>query len=98
MARLPVATRESVPEAQRAIFDEMVKGAKSKGNIKGLLGSPTHPRALSARASRLALAARPHVQQPLEDRLDKLPQLRLYGSGSDTLDYGDLSGWGGDWT
>ena len=29
MARLPVATRESVPEAQRAIFDEMVKGLGS---------------------------------------------------------------------
>jgi len=26
MARLPVATRESVPEGQRTIFDEMVKG------------------------------------------------------------------------
>ena len=26
MARLPIATRESVPEAQRAIFDEMVQG------------------------------------------------------------------------
>ena len=26
MARLPTATRETVPEAQRAIFDEMVKG------------------------------------------------------------------------
>ena len=26
MARLPIATRESVPEAQRDVFDEMVKG------------------------------------------------------------------------
>ena len=26
MARLPIATRESVPESQRTIFDEMVKG------------------------------------------------------------------------
>ena len=26
MARLPIATRESVPEAQRAIFDEMLQG------------------------------------------------------------------------
>jgi len=26
VARLPIATRESVPEAQRAIFDEMVQG------------------------------------------------------------------------
>ena len=29
MARLPIATRESVPEAQRDIFDEMVKGLGS---------------------------------------------------------------------
>ena len=29
MARLPMATRESVPEAQRDIFDEMVKGLGS---------------------------------------------------------------------
>src|SRR5256712_11684739 len=29
VARLPTATRESVPEAQRAIFDEMVKGLGS---------------------------------------------------------------------
>ena len=29
MARLPMATRESVPEAQRAIFDEMVEGLGS---------------------------------------------------------------------
>ena len=29
MARLPIATRESVPEAQRAIFDEMVKSLGS---------------------------------------------------------------------
>ena len=29
MARLPAATRESVPEAQRAIFDEMVKSLGS---------------------------------------------------------------------
>ena len=29
MARLPVATRESVPEGQRQIFDEMVKGLGS---------------------------------------------------------------------
>ena len=26
MARIPIATRDSVPEAQRAIFDEMVQG------------------------------------------------------------------------
>ena len=25
MARLPMATRESVPEAQRALFDELVQ-------------------------------------------------------------------------
>ena len=29
MARLPAATRESVPEAQRDVFDEMVKGLGS---------------------------------------------------------------------
>ena len=29
MARLPLATRESVPEAQRAIFDELVQGLGS---------------------------------------------------------------------
>jgi 4-carboxymuconolactone decarboxylase len=29
VARLPIATRESVPEAQRAIFDEMVQGLGS---------------------------------------------------------------------
>src|SRR5437879_3210421 len=29
VARLPVATRESVPEGQRTIFDEMVKGLGS---------------------------------------------------------------------
>jgi 4-carboxymuconolactone decarboxylase len=29
VARLPLATRESVPEAQRTIFDEMVKGLGS---------------------------------------------------------------------
>lgn len=29
MARLPIATRESVPESQRAIFDEMVQGLGS---------------------------------------------------------------------
>ncbi len=29
MARLPLATRESVPEAQRAIFDEIVQGLGS---------------------------------------------------------------------
>lgn len=29
MARLPIATRESVPEAQRDVFDEMVKGLGS---------------------------------------------------------------------
>ena len=29
MARLPLATRESVPESQRAIFDEMVQGLGS---------------------------------------------------------------------
>ena len=29
MARLPVATRESVPETQRDVFDEMVKGLGS---------------------------------------------------------------------
>src|SRR5438093_7657966 len=29
VARLPVATRESVPEAQRAIFDEIVQGLGS---------------------------------------------------------------------
>ena len=29
MARLPIAARESVPEAQRAIFDEMVQGLGS---------------------------------------------------------------------
>ena len=29
MARLPIATRESVPEAQRAIFDEAVQGLGS---------------------------------------------------------------------
>jgi len=29
VARLPLATRESVPETQRTIFDEMVKGLGS---------------------------------------------------------------------
>ena len=29
MARLPIATKESVPEAQRTTFDEMVKGLGS---------------------------------------------------------------------
>ncbi len=26
MARIPIATRDSVPESQRAVFDEMVQG------------------------------------------------------------------------
>ena len=29
MARLPIATRESVPEAQRTVFDEIVKSLGS---------------------------------------------------------------------
>ena len=36
MARLPMATRESVPEAQRAIFDEMGQGTGGGPSLLGV--------------------------------------------------------------